>query len=262
MVQLLRSPIIGVSARIAKPQADHAGRLSRTTNTLDQSLAQWLGSLGLIPVLIPSMLHSNLTTPCISAADYATICDGLILQGGADVSPKHYGQTPLHLDWSGDEADDAYEMGLVDAFLGVGKPIFGICRGMQLMNVFFGGSLYQDVSSQIVNSKPHSTQDREKHTHLVSILPNTTMQQWFGCKEGMVVSSHHQAVCILGERMDIQSLSDDGIVEAIHWRGESFMAGVQWHPEFHHVHSAKSMLCSEALMDPFKNAVYKRRALG
>lgn len=255
-----RPPVIGVSCRIAKSLDDHAGRLSKTANTIDQHLAQWIVSLGLLPLLIPAirLIGNNAN---IEVSDYAQLCDGLILQGGADVSPTYYGQTALHEDWAGDRIDDAYDMALTDAFLEHGKPIFGICRGMQLLNVSFGGSLYQDVASQILHTKPHGTQAGKHHTHSVSLIGNTPMHGWFESCEGLVVSSHHQAVCNLGDRMQIQGLSDDGIVEALYWSGPSFVAGVQWHPEYHDVHAGKSMLCSQALMAPFQDAVCKRKAL-
>jgi putative glutamine amidotransferase len=256
-------PVIGVSARIAKPQKDHAGRLSKTANTVDQHLAQWIASMGLLPFLIPSMHHKTSAYQSVNvgigAVDYARLCDGLILQGGADVSPTYYGQTALRDDWAGDPIDDAYEMGLVEAFLEQGKPIFGICRGMQLLNVMFGGSLYQDVSSQMAHTKPHGTDAREYHTHTVSLIGRTPMHGWFKSCEGHVVSSHHQAVCNLGDGMQVQGLSDDGVIEALHWSGPSFVAGVQWHPEYHNVHTGKEMLCSQALMLPFQDAVFKRQ---
>ena len=251
---LQQFPIIGVSARITK-------RLNHTSHALDQQLAQWLGSLHTVPVLIPSMSHPNAhVQPRIGAREYAILCDGLVLQGGADVSPTHYGQVPRHPDWSGDTLDDAYDMALVNAFLEVEKPIFGICRGMQLLNVLFGGSLFQDVGTQRVGSNLHFTTDREKHTHGVTLLRHTPMEQWFQCHEGLVVSSHHQAVDRLADGLDVQGVSDDGLIEALLWRGSSFVAGVQWHPEFHAVHSDKAMLCSRALMDPFLYAVRERKS--
>lgn len=260
-----RPPVIGVSSRIAKPEKDHAGRLGRTSNSMDQHLAQWLGSMGLLPLLIPSMHHATAFNQAgklaIDAADYARLCDGLVLQGGADVSPTYYGQTALHEDWAGDPVDDAYEMGLVEAFLEQGKPIFGICRGMQLLNVMFGGSMYQDVASQIVDTKPHTMDGGKHHTHHVSMIGRTPMHGWFQSAEGLVVSSHHQAVCNLGDGMQVQGFSDDGVIEALHWSGSSFVAGVQWHPEYHSVHSDKSMLCSRALMVPFQDAVRERLSL-
>lgn len=259
---LARPPVVGISSRIAKPQKDHAGQLSKTTNTVDQHLAQWVASMGFLPFLIPSMHHPTAVKNVgIGAMDYANICDGLLLQGGADVSPTHYGQHPLHEDWAGDPVDDAYEMGLVNAFLAQGKPIFGICRGMQLLNVAFGGSLYQDVASQLECTVPHSTDAREYHTHMVSLVGDAPMRGWLPICEGLVVSSHHQAVCRLGERMHVQALSDDGVVEALYWSGPSFVAGVQWHPEYHNVHSGKSMLCSRSLMAPFQDAIVARQAL-
>lgn len=228
---------------------------------MDQHLAQWIASLGLLPLLIPSMHHQTSIDAAhlrVGPADYAVLCDGLILQGGADVSPTYYGEEPLHIDWTGDPVDDAYEMGLVDAFLAQGKPVFGICRGMQLLNVMFGGSLYQDVETQRIHTRVHSTSLREQHTHLVSVVGHTPMQSWLPSCEGLVVSSHHQAVCRLGDRMQVQGVSDDGVIEALHWSGPSFVAGVQWHPEYHNVHSGKSMLCSQSLMLPFKEAIAQR----
>lgn len=256
-----RPPVIGVSSRITKSQ--NPGCFIKTANAVDQHLAQWIGSMGLLPLLIPAINYSNANpNPLrIGATDYALLCDGLILQGGADVSPTYYGQIALHRDWAGDPMDDDYEMGLVEAFLEQGKPVFGICRGMQLLNVMFKGSLYQDVASQMEHTKPHRTDARELHTHTVNLISGTPMHGWFKSCEGQVVSSHHQAVCNLGTGMQIQGFSDDGVVEALHWSGSSFLAGVQWHPEYHNVHAEKSMLCSKALMAPFQDAVFERRAL-
>jgi putative glutamine amidotransferase len=83
-----------------------------------------------------------------STGHYAEALDGLVLQGGNDLAPESYGETPMHPDWTGDRVRDRYEMELVEAFIAAGKPVFGICRGLQLLNVMHGGTLYQDIPTQ------------------------------------------------------------------------------------------------------------------
>ena len=91
----------------------------------------------------------------VTLADYADWLDGLVLQGGADVSPTSYGETPLQPKWGGDRIRDDYEIALLDAFAERGKPVLGICRGLQLINVAFGGTLLQDIATQQPGALEH-----------------------------------------------------------------------------------------------------------
>ena len=109
---------------------------------------------------------SIVTRSDLDLDDYADTLDGLVLQGGNDVAPETYGETPLHPDWAGDRVRDRYEIELIDAFVRAGKPVFGICRGLQLLNVMFGGTLLQDIATQRPASRAHRDGSAfERHFH-------------------------------------------------------------------------------------------------
>ncbi len=174
------------------------------------------------------------------------------MQGGADVSPSSYGQQPLRPEWSGDVVRDRYEMELLEGFLAQGKPVLGICRGAQLINVAFGGSLYQDIVTQRADAKAHVDAELyDQHHHQIVFEPGSRLAQLYaGHAGGLVTSIHHQAVDRLGGDLQIEArATEDGMVEAIRATGSCFVAGVQWHPEFHAINPA--LLSGEPLMDGF-----------
>jgi putative glutamine amidotransferase len=186
-------------------------------------------------LMIPSVVQDGtLMRNDIRLRDYAGYLDGLVLQGGADVSPRAYGEEPLRPEWAGDPVRDAYELELVHEFMEARKPILGVCRGMQLINVALGGSLYQDLPSQRPDAGCHESPDYDRHCHDLTIQPGGRMAKWFGGEtRGRVVSIHHQALHRLGREIEVEALADDGVIEAISWSGRGFVCGVQWHPEFH-----------------------------
>ena len=113
-----------------------------------------------MPVLIPSPTGAT-AKGNVGFSDYAQWLDGLVLHGGADVWPGSYGEEPLREQWKGDRVRDDYEIASVHAFRKAGKPVFGVCRGLQLMNVAFGGTLYQDLATQ----KPSEVTHRDAVTY-------------------------------------------------------------------------------------------------
>ncbi len=251
-----RRPVrIGLSARIAHPELAGVGLQSKTLQVLEQSVAQWTASRDTLVLMVPSVLQDGaLLRSSIRVRDYADFLDGLVLQGGADVSPRAYGEEPLRPEWSGDPVRDAYELELVHEFMEAGKPILGICRGMQLVNVALGGSLYQDVPTHVPSDICHQSAEYELNGHEVSFTPGGQMAQWFGgISGGRVASIHHQAVNRLGKGMVVEATSADGVIEAIRWTGRSFVCGVQWHPEFHHVAGPDMLECTP-LLDAFLHA--------
>lgn len=147
--------------------------------------------------------------------------DGILIPGGWDVHPKHYDE---EIDGSEgmDDAIDALDMDLIRLALDQGIPVFGICRGLQVINVALGGSLFQDIPSMITNTHSHSHVEHPVFIHpaskLATIMP----------KEVQVNSFHHQAIKRLAPLLNSAALSDDGIIEAI--EGDGIIA-VQWHPE-------------------------------
>lgn len=253
---LRRRPVhIGLSARITHPDEAGVGLQTKTLQVLEQSVAQWAASRDTLVLMVPSVLQDGpLMRSNIRVRDYADYLDGLILQGGADVSPRAYGEEPLRPEWSGDPVRDAYELELVHEFMEAGKPILGICRGMQLINVALGGSLYQDLPSQLPGPVDHQTPAYDRNVHHVDFAPGGHLAQWFGeVKGGRVASIHHQAVNRLGKGVVVEATAADGVVEAIRWSGRSFVCGVQWHPEFHHLGGADMLDCNP-LLDAFLKA--------
>lgn len=227
---------IGLSARLFHPRAGATGIESKTLQVLEQSIAQWLMSRDVLVLMVPSILKDGpIHRSNIRLRDYAEYLDGLVLQGGADVSPEAYGESPLQDAWAGDRVRDAYEMELLHEFVEAGKPVLGICRGMQLINVAFGGSLYQDIPSQMEGAARHLDDVYDQHSHAVRFAEQGRFAKWFETSNGgQVISIHHQCVRSLGKNLVVEATSvDDGLIEAIRHTGHGFVVGVQWHPEFH-----------------------------
>lgn len=163
------------------------------------------------------------------ATEVAHEFQGLILAGGADLPPAWYGQEALpgsHLDLVS-ERRPRLEMELVPAFLRAGKPIFGICYGCQFLNVYFQGTLVQDIGLQWTEPIEH----RDGVVHTVRLDPASRMGKIVGLTEFDVPSYHHQAVGEPSHHGTVVATAPDGIVEAMEWGGYPFVMGVQWHPE-------------------------------
>jgi gamma-glutamyl-gamma-aminobutyrate hydrolase PuuD len=159
---------IGVSARILHPQAGAKGLQSKTLQYLEQTAAHWLMSRNVLVLMVPTVDTGGLLHRSeIRLADYARHLDGLMLQGGADVCPMTYGEDPLAREWAGDRLRDEYEIELLHEFIGAGKPVLGVCRGAQLINVAYGGTLYQDITRQVPEARKHVTDAYEKNLHEV-----------------------------------------------------------------------------------------------
>jgi putative glutamine amidotransferase len=233
--------LIGVSARIYHPQApvrDLGGVFTKTLHYLEQSVAHWLLSKDVLVVMIPAIESDGmLAASDMSLAAYAEHLDGLVLQGGSDLAPETYGERPLAPEWSGDRVRDRYEMDLFNAFVAAGKPVIGICRGCQLINVALGGTLYQDIATQVPQAIEHRDPSKyDLQLHRMRLLPGTRLAQLYPRVEQATINSiHHQAIKQLGRDLEVEAVAvPDGIVEAIRWRGPSYVFGMQWHPEFLH----------------------------
>jgi putative glutamine amidotransferase len=170
----------------------------------------------------------------VTLAELAAPLDGLVLQGGTDLSPESYGETPLDPAWKGDRVRDLYEIALVKAFREQGKPVLGICRGAQLLNVAFGGTLYQDIKTQRPESVTHRDWEiYEDCQHGLRFEPGSKLAEIYaGQSEGRINSIHHQAIKDLGPGLQVEAKSEDGLVEAIAALEGPYLRAVQWHPEF------------------------------
>ena len=244
---------IGVSARLFHPTPDAKGIQSKTLQYLEQSVAHWVMSRDVLVFMVPTVDKDGLLHRSeVRLADYARALDGLVLQGGADVSPSTYGEAPLAPEWAGDRLRDVYEIELVHEFVEAGKPVLGICRGAQLINVAFGGTLYQDIATQIAEAKIHVTDGYEKHRHDIRFEPGSGLARLYqGVEKPVVTSIHHQSIKSVGRGLRIEAWSEpDGVVEAIRGSGKGYVFAVQWHPEFHPP-GDRSILDSAPILEEF-----------
>jgi putative glutamine amidotransferase len=233
-----RPPLkIGLSPRFLYKSPLELGFRGKTLQYLEQSIAHWVMSHGALIFMLPSIETGGLIRRGnLSVSDYVEALDGLVLQGGTDVSPHSYGHEPLRPEWQGDIVRDRYEMELMAGFVDVGKPVLGICRGAQLINVAYGGTLWQDVPTMVPAALPHHDPDLyDENLHPLRFEPGSLLETLFpGRQSGQVSSIHHQAVRDLGDGLVVEARAeDDAVIEAIRWDGPSFVYGVQWHPEFH-----------------------------
>lgn len=228
---------IGLSARFLHIVPHELGFKGKKLQYLEQSVAHWLMTANALVFMIPSIEGGGLLRRGnIRIADYVDALDGLVLQGGADVSPLTYGEQPLRPQWEGDRIRDMYEIDLLQEFVSAGKPVLGICRGLQLINVAFGGTLYQDISEQHSQEISHyNPAAYDQHFHTITFVAGSGLAALYPQLGSVHVNSiHHQAVRTPGKDLMVEALSAPGdIVEAMRWRGPSYVVGVQWHPEFH-----------------------------
>ena len=264
---MARPLIIGISARIHHPVGpvlDLGGVYTKTLHYLEQSVAHWVLAKDVLAVMIPAIESDGLIRRSeMSLASYAEHLDGLVLQGGADIAPESYGETPLDPEWAGDRVRDRYEIDLFNAFVAAAKPVIGICRGCQLINVALGGTLFQDIPTQVKQAISHRDADLyDQALHDVTLVQGTRLAELYpDIRQAKINSIHHQAVKGLGRDLVIEALGvPDGIVEAIRWRGPSYVFGMQWHPEFLVLKSLDStQLDGAPILSDFLHAARARR---
>lgn len=184
---------------------------------------------GAAPVLIPL----NLGEETLRAV-FARL-DGLLLHGGVDIHPKEFGEAVEPFCGEIDVARDAVELRLTRWALYDQKPILGICRGIQMLNVAAGGSLYQDTRTQLGNVLDHARQPGEPYnrlTHSVEIAPDSDLARALGTTHLNVNSLHHQALKEIAPGFHVIARAPDGVVEGIEADTPQFAMGVQFHPEW------------------------------
>jgi putative glutamine amidotransferase len=168
------------------------------------------------------------------APDLLDGCDGLLLTGGADVDPVHYGDDERHPTLSLETERDEYELALARRAMERDMPVLAICRGVQLLNVAAGGTLYQDLPSQFPSAIDHRIKEpANQPSHAVKIAPHSKLARFVGghADEVQVNSRHHQAVRQVAPGFVAVAHADDGVVEGIERPDSTFCMGVQWHPE-------------------------------
>jgi putative glutamine amidotransferase len=186
---------------------------------------------------LPSIIAPGFTNPLDEASSVASEildnCDGLLLSGGTDVDPKVFGETAHQALGRVDAPRDPFEITLVREAVRRDMPVFGICRGLQVLNVAQGGTLIQDIPSDVEGALTHETgDDRLVIGHEVVIEAGSKLSGLLSTTRMGVNSFHHQAAKTLGQGLVQTAVSpDDGIVEGLEMPGRTFVVAVQWHPE-------------------------------
>ena len=173
--------------------------------------------------------------PLDSALMIFESCDGLLVTGGPDVFPGRYGKAYDTIRCGAiDYKRDTLEFALIERALEKQMPLFGICRGLQILNVALGGSLIVDIPSDFDTIITHRSKSSYNCLHPMHVSDNFLLKQVSGTETGMVNSSHHQAIDRLAEELVISAYATDSLPEAIEWKNpanKSFLMAVQWHPE-------------------------------
>ena len=211
-------PVIGITTHLSEDER---------TMSMGRTYSDVLIHLGAVPVMLPA------TTDTKAIAEYVNLADGVLLSGGCDVNPLLFGENTEWACGTVSVLRDAFEMELCKALLARGdKPILGICRGFQALNVALGGTLYQDIQSDKKGSICHRQKQRAVYpSHSVSIAQDSKLRSMMQAESILVNSLHHQALKQLPDGFNVSAMAPDGIIEAAELRDHSFCMGVQWHPE-------------------------------
>lgn len=210
----MTKPIIGITTLMIE---DERFVLNKKNNEAIQQA-------GGVPIMLP---HE-----CEHVERYAEMIDGLLLTGGHDVDPYYYGEEPHEKISELTPTRDAFELALTQLMLAKNKPVFGICRGSQMLNVAAGGTLIQDIPSAVPDAIQHvQTTKPDYPIHSIRLLEQSKLGTTLEKEAVRVNSFHHQAVKELGDGFYATAWASDGIIEAIESANYKFALGVQWHPE-------------------------------
>lgn len=221
------APVIGVTSTLKKDADSVAQRPLGSFVRADFDYVEGVARAGGIPVVLPAIAET--------AEEVARRIDGLLLCGGSDLDPGYYGEEPIPELGVTLPERDAFEMALLDHALRRGTPVFGICRGLQLLNVALGGTLYQDLPSQLGNGSIAHRQQMPKWqwTHEVEVDGGSSVAKIMESTELRVNSYHHQGIKDLAEPLLATARASDGVIEAVESPSlsEHWLVGVQWHAE-------------------------------
>ncbi|MEW5872901.1 MAG: gamma-glutamyl-gamma-aminobutyrate hydrolase family protein [Chloroflexota bacterium] len=218
----MRTPLIGLTTYRSLNQQGYP-QFSQS-----EAYTSALAQAGACPVMIP------LGLPEAALQALLARLDGVLFTGGGDVDPERYGN-PQHPLVAGVDSDrDQLEIDLAQQLARSGKPFLGICRGLQVINVALGGSLYEDLLEQHPNSLKHQFYPdwpRQHLAHAVQVEPGSRLAEILGASNAQVNSLHHQGIQRLAAGLSLTARAPDGVIEAFEMPGHPFGLAVQWHPE-------------------------------
>jgi putative glutamine amidotransferase len=215
-------PVIGITPSIAP--FENRGDIFR----MEVSYVEAIEAAGGVPILLPP---SN-----AGLAELLPLVDGIVFSGGGDIRPDRYGDTAVHETTYGiSDLRDDFEFRLLEAALAADIPTLAICRGIQVLNVGLGGSLYQDVSMEEHDPEGHRQPwelgSWENPIHEVSLAPDSIAAEIIGDTTVGTNSAHHQTLKEIAPGLRVTGRAADGTVEVVEGIGKRFVLGVQWHPE-------------------------------
>ncbi len=218
-------PLIGITASI-----DHRSPAYGETYLLTRKYAEGVLQAGGVPVIVPHNLDEESLRALLDRLD------GVLLSGGGDIDPALFDEAP-HPATSEVEPDrDRVELTLTRWIVDEEKPFLAICRGIQVLNVALGGSLVQDIPSQVPDALQHSfdrkTTPRSYLAHPVKIDPGSRLARVMQLEMAQTNSWHHQSIKQVADRLQVTAVAPDGVIEAVEVSGQRFAIGVQWHPEW------------------------------
>jgi len=222
-----RAPFIGITADLSDGQR-HGNKLpAEPTSFSPRRYSQAIEAAGGLSVILPPTRFGA------APREFVNRLDGLLISGGDfDIHPRFYGEKPIEGLRSIKPDRTEFELELTGMALQRDLPVLGICGGAQAINVALGGSLYQDIATQIQDAAEHQ-QSSKKETggHQIQIQPGTQLQKIVKQQTLEVNTTHHQAVNRLGKGLVVNAIAEDGLIEGIESSRHSFVLGLQWHPE-------------------------------
>jgi putative glutamine amidotransferase len=210
----MKKPIIGITTY---------GRDDRGRYSLPVEYVTAVERAGAVPVLIPPLPDH--------AQRYLELVDGVVLAGGGDLDPAHYGGVHHETIYSIDAQRDALELALAKRIVERRQPTLAICRGMQVLNVALGGTLIEHLPAVVGEGVLHRAPPREPTRHAVNVKPGSRLADIAGLVDFAPMSWHHQAIRQTAPGLEVVATAPDGTIEAVELKDHPWLIAVQWHPE-------------------------------
>ncbi len=195
--------------------------------SVNYTYARAISELGGTPIVLPY------TTDDRDIDRFVDMCDGFLFSGGSDVEPSRFNEEKLNDTLVIHHYRDDLEFKVFNKLISTNKPILGICRGCQVINIALGGSVYQDIPTQIPSNISHmQTEGQTEYSHTVNIVENTPLRKLVGGKIKIKANSfHHQSIKELGKGLKLMATADDGVIEGAYLDDDRYLRIYQWHPE-------------------------------
>jgi putative glutamine amidotransferase len=225
MKKNINKPIIGLSPNYISYAISES--LGAQKLFINEDYIHAITQAGGVPLILPIAIDSA------TVIAYVTLIDGLLLSGGDDITPLLYGEEPSPKLMTTRPERDQFEIALIKETLKQKKPILGICRGLQILNVALGGTLYQDIPSEVPEKLVQHRQQSKEHvaTHSVDLSAGSKMKAIMKSDTLITNSFHHQSIKNLAPGLEVVAKARDGIIEGIEMPDAKFVLAVQWHPE-------------------------------